>query len=82
MWDDKEFQLRCDSWDVRRESVARNRERGRVAEIAPARGVLLTCACVRRGKKKTRPHFRHIASNCLLIEQIVDTGSNTQRSHV
>ena len=38
------------------------------------------CVCVRFSK--TRPHFQHIASNCFLIEQIVDTGSNTQRSHV
>lgn len=35
---------------------------------------------VERNKEKER--VEHIASNCFLIEQIVDTGSNTQRSHV
>lgn len=35
---------------------------------------------VERNKEKER--VEHIASNCFLIEQIVDTGSNTQHSHV
>lgn len=40
------------------------------------------CVCVRARFYKTRPRFQHITSNCFLIEQIVDTGSNTQCSHV
>lgn len=34
MWDDKEFQPCCDSWDASGENVARNRERRRVVDIA------------------------------------------------
>lgn len=37
MWDDKEFQPRCDSWDASGENVARDRERRRVVEIAACR---------------------------------------------
>lgn len=70
---DKEFHLYRNSWDVQYiESVERNREMERVEEF------VCICVCF----SKTRPHFQHIASNCFLIEQIVDTGSNTQRSHV
>lgn len=74
---DKEFHLYRNSWDVYRKSMGRNREEERVEEF-----VCMVCLCVCVCFSKTRPHFQHIASNCFLIEQIVDTGSNTQRSHV
>lgn len=46
MWDDKEFQLRCDSWDVRRESVGEGLRAGQSGgDCARARRVVRVCMC-------------------------------------
>lgn len=55
MWDDKEFQPCCDSWDASGGNVARNRERRRVLEIAACRWRVHVYAG--EGKKKQGPIF-------------------------